>query len=136
MTTPDRETGEGTRIEEFASVLAPVDGSDKPVLVGGHAANLWSQHFLVRGRKELAAFMPFTSKDLDLIGTGELLQRLWVSLKGEMKMSEPRSPVVGRVRCQGPYGKPWVISIWPLEMLRDPATPKVARWAAHRLAQR
>jgi hypothetical protein len=136
MTTPDRETGEGTRIEEFASVLAPVDGSDKPVLVGGHAANLWSQHFLVLGRKELAAFMPFTSKDLDLIGTGELLQRLWVSLKGEMKMSEPRSPVVGRVRCQGPYGKPWVISIWPLEMLRDPATPKVARWAAHRLAQR
>lgn len=111
MTPPDRETPEDTRIEEFAAVLAPADGSDKPVLVGGHAANLWSQHFLVRGRKEFAAFMPFTSKDLDLIGTGDLLQHLGVLLKGELKMSEPRSPVVGRLRCSGPHGRPWVIEV-------------------------
>ncbi len=249
MTAPEWEDGEASRIEEFAAVLAPADGSDKPILVGGHATNLWSQHFLLRGNKELTAFMPFTSKDLDLVGTGELLQRLFVILKGELKMSEPRSPVVGRIRCSGPHGRPWVIevlhtvhglgpadlrrtvdvevdgiaartllphimlkaklanaatipqdgrqdvkharmmlicvrgfieevlqgvregalveraavnlfgeifevvgspvagqaanlwdldlhSIWPLEMLRDPATPKIARWAEHRLGAR
>ena len=38
------------------------------VIVGGHAANFWAEFYSER-EPELKASLPFTSKDLDVIGT-------------------------------------------------------------------
>lgn len=65
-----------TEVSGFADVLLPADGSDLPVIVGGHAVNLWSTYFLSKGAGRLVGFVPFMSKDLDLVGTMELLDRL------------------------------------------------------------
>lgn len=75
----------------------PSDGSEPPVVVGGHAVSLWCLYFLSKGTSELARFLPFTSKDLDLVGTVDLLERLHRELKGNLLLSPPRSPVLGRL---------------------------------------
>ncbi|MCX6868281.1 MAG: hypothetical protein NTV46_19160 [Verrucomicrobia bacterium] len=46
---------------------------------------------------ELAAYLPFRSKDLDLVGTMEWLDKLHRRYKGRLLRSEPRSPVFGRL---------------------------------------
>jgi hypothetical protein len=93
-----------TRILEFAEIIAPKDGSASPVVVGGHAVNLWSEHYLAAGVKALAAYMPFTSKDLDLVGPVGLLEQLHRSHPGTLSRSEPRSPVLGRLDLQRKNG--------------------------------
>lgn len=93
-----------TEVSDFADVLLPANGGDLPVVVGGHAVNLWSTYFLSRGAGKLAGFMPFMSKDLDLVGTMELLDRLQRRFKGVVLRSEPRSPVFGRLEIPGRDG--------------------------------
>lgn len=86
-----------THVADFADILLPMDGSDPPIVVGGHAVNLWSEYFLARDVKELLGYLPFTSKDLDLVGSLGLLNRLHETHKGKLSRSEPRSPVLGRI---------------------------------------
>ena len=86
-----------THVADFADILLPSDGSEPPVIVGGHAVNLWSMYFLANGVSGLERYLPFTSKDLDLVGTMDLLDRLHLRLKGKLTRSEPRSPVLGRL---------------------------------------
>lgn len=69
----DRRSKSTTEVSDFAGVLLPMDGGHPPVIVGGHAVNLWSMYFLSKGIAGLADFLPFTSKDLDLVGTMDLL---------------------------------------------------------------
>jgi hypothetical protein len=97
MTNPEEGAGMDTRISEFAGILQPREGEDPPVVVGGHAVNLWSEYYLAKGVKELSGYVPFTSKDLDLVGSMGLLDRLHGSHKGVLTRSEPRSPVLGRL---------------------------------------
>ena len=78
--------------------------ADPPVIVGGHAVNLWSLYFLSNGIVALAEFLPFISKDLDLVGTMDLLELLHLSLKGELTRSAPRSPVLGRLKIPSTTG--------------------------------
>ena len=93
----ERESPLESEIGDFAEILKPVDATEPPVIVGGHAAGLWSRYFLSRGVTELAEFLPFRSKDLDLVGTMGLLDRLHRRFKGTLLRSEPRSPVFGRL---------------------------------------
>lgn len=86
-----------TRILEFSEIITPKEGCEAPVVVGGHAVNIWSEYYLAKGEKALASYMPFTSKDLDLLGSVGLLEQLHQSHKGTMSRSEPRSPVLGRL---------------------------------------
>ena len=107
--TAEPQSHAQTEVGDFADVLMPTDGSEPPVVVGGHAANLWGLHYLAKGVTELARFLPFTSKDLDLVGTTELLERLHRVKKGRLTLSPPRSPVLGRlennvVRRKSPAG--------------------------------
>ena len=67
------------------------------MVVGGHAVNIWALSYLDRTGNDLAVFQPFTSKDLDLFGTRELLDKIHKKFGGEKKLSEPRTPVVGSV---------------------------------------
>lgn len=90
-------SGINTEVSEFALIIDPQDGSDPPVVVGGHAVNLWCDYYLSKGVVELSMYVPFTSKDLDLLGSAGLLGRLHRSHQGKLTRSEPRSPVLGRL---------------------------------------
>jgi len=111
MTVPARGSRTETNLSEFAGILAPQDGCDPPVVVGGHAVNLWSEYFLAKGMRELSGYVPFTSKDLDLVGSTGLLERLHKSLKGTLTRSKPRSPVLGRLEVARPGGGVLLIEV-------------------------
>ena len=103
-------TGEGTNpcdseIGDFAELLKPLDGTAPPVLVGGHAVGFWSRHFLRKGLTQLLPYLPFRSKDLDLHGDLSLLERLHHHFKGKLRLSEPRSPVFGRLEIPTRSGR-------------------------------
>jgi hypothetical protein len=104
MNAAGKGTREETDISDFAEILAPGDNSDPPVVVGGHAVNMWSHYYMHKGVSELCIYLPFTSKDLDLVGTAGLLERLHLQIKGNLKRSEPRSPVLGRIESPRPGG--------------------------------
>jgi hypothetical protein len=97
MTVPEQGGAQDTRVSEFAAFLRPKEGEEPPIVVGGHAVNLWSEYYLARDVKELLGYLPFTSKDLDLVGSAGLLDRLHQTHKGKLSRSEPRSPVIGRI---------------------------------------
>lgn len=109
--SPAPNPREETRIGDFAEILQPQDGSEPPVIVGGHAVNLWASYFLSKGVAGLAEYLPFTSKDLDLVGTKDLLDRLHARWKGRLSRSEPRSPVWGRLLISSPSGKDLTVEI-------------------------
>ncbi len=97
MKAPEQGGAPETTVADFADFVRPREGEDPPIIVGGHAVNLWSEYFLARDIKELLSYLPFTSKDLDLVGSLGLLDRLHATHKGKLSRSEPRSPVLGRI---------------------------------------
>lgn len=84
-----RRPGFDTEIDDFAELLLPQNGENLPAIIGGHAVGLWSRYYLSKGVTGLAKFLPFRSKDLDLVGTMELLDRLQRRFKGIVLRSEP-----------------------------------------------
>jgi len=101
---PQRESPLESELEDFAEILRTEDANGTPVIVGGHAAGLWSRYYLSMGVTELAGYLPFRSKDLDLVGTLDLLEALQRRFKGRLLRSEPRSPVFGRLDIPQPGG--------------------------------
>jgi hypothetical protein len=80
-----------TGLEAFGTVLRQHDGTGQPfIIVGGQAANIWAAYYLPR-EPRLEAHLPFTSKDLDLIGTKEDAER--VAALTQWKRTAP--PVLG-----------------------------------------
>jgi hypothetical protein len=58
-----------TELRQYLALLKQRDGCGQPfVIVGGHAVNFWAEFYSDREPK-LNASLPFTSKDLDVIGT-------------------------------------------------------------------
>ena len=53
MTPPEQDGVQVTRVADFAAFVRPREGEDPPIIVGGHAVNLWSEYFLARDVKEL-----------------------------------------------------------------------------------
>lgn len=94
-----RRKERGREIHDYFDVVAPVDGSEAPVVVGGQAANAWATYYSERVGDELRRFRPFTSKDIDLAGDRELLRRIEKATGGKLTYSEPRSPVLGMVEA-------------------------------------
>ena len=68
-------------------------------------------YFLSKGVGELSKYLPFTSKNLDLVGTWDLLERLHGRLKGQLSRSESRSPVLGRLLVPSPSGDELIIEV-------------------------
>lgn len=101
---PLRESPLDSEISDFLDIIRGEDGQAPPVIVGGHAAGLWSRYYLAMGVSELSEFLPFLSKDLDLVGSLELLEGLQRRVKGKLLRSEPRSPVFGRLDIPQPGG--------------------------------
>lgn len=92
-----RAGDEPTEFLDFASLLsAPIKG-ELPLLVGGHAVNVWAWFYRKRIGKVLNDWLPLTSKDLDLVGTVAMLEELKQMFGGQYRLSGPRSPVVGQL---------------------------------------
>ena len=95
-----KDGDESTEVQDFGLILStPVDG-EFPLLVGGHAVNLWAWFYRARIGKALNQWLPLTSRDLDLVGTVALLDELKRRFGGDYRLSGPRSPVVGQLVVQ------------------------------------
>lgn len=67
-----------SRVEDYRVVLmAPGPDGLPRVIVGGQAVNVWAERYLA-AEPRLADYLPFTSKDLDLLGDAHDLDRLAV----------------------------------------------------------
>ena len=63
------DSSASTKLREYLTLLQQRDDAGHPfIIVGGHAANFWAEFYSEREPK-LKSFLPFVSKDLDLIGT-------------------------------------------------------------------
>lgn len=74
--------------------------SDKAFIVGGQALNLWAERY--GAIEELAAYGPYTSKDLDYFGHREAAQKLADALRGTVYVPQgddhtPQTAVVKAV---------------------------------------
>ncbi len=93
--------GDGpTEVQDFGLILSTSVDGEFPLLVGGHAVNLWAWFYRGRIGKALDQWLPLTSKDLDLVGTIALLAELKHRFGGDYRLSGPRSPVIGQLVVQ------------------------------------
>ncbi len=86
-----------TALSDFREIVSIEVSGKPPLIVGGHAVNAWALYYLPRIGTELLKFEPFTSKDLDLLGTRTLLDALHARFGGTLEVAPPRTPVIGRV---------------------------------------
>jgi hypothetical protein len=61
--------------------------SDKAFIVGGQALNLWAERY--SDTAELAAYGPYTSKDIDYFGRREAAEKLAAALGGQVLVPHP-----------------------------------------------
>jgi hypothetical protein len=97
----------------FRAVLnAPARDGEPLFIVGGHAVNSWAHHFISR-RPELARFKPFTSKDLDCVGTLDDVWHLkqatgWEYLPGK---ADPKEFIAGAIRHEPKDGPVLLVEV-------------------------
>jgi len=67
-----------TELDDFLAILTQPGDDGKPfIVVGGHAVNYWAKLYLPR-EPRLRSHLPFTSKDLDVIGSeASAWRKLW-----------------------------------------------------------
>ena len=92
-----REGDNPTEVRDFSAVLSARLEGDLPLLVGGHAVNLWAWVYRERIGAAINQWLPLTSKDLDLVGTIAMLEELKQHFGGTYRLSGPRGPVVGQM---------------------------------------
>ena len=105
-----------TELDDFLAVLTQPGDDGKPfIVVGGHAANYWAKLYLPR-EPRLREHLPFTSKDLDLIGSEASAKRVAQVLGWQYS-----PPIVGGGPVQGVItspesGKPLTVEfLWEIK---------------------
>ena len=69
------EKNQVTGFSDIADVVSVKTDNQLPLVVGGHAVNIWALAYSSRLGLQLQAYAPFTSKDLDLWGPKKMKQR-------------------------------------------------------------
>ena len=97
-----------TTVSEYAVVLRAAESLPTPqVIIGGQAVSIWAERYLP-GEPELGKYLPFTSKDLDLLGNKSDLDQL-ARLTGYVRIvARPDHwiPSVGYLELPLPGGEP------------------------------
>ena len=120
-----------TTLHDFQAVFLAAQAAELgALLVGGHAANFWAG-LILPDEPELHQFLPFTSKDLDLLGSKDDLLTLARSLRAEAKEMRPGAPtpVLGVIQFTTNAGLATQVEI--LFSLRGVDPQEVAESAAH-----
>ena len=86
-----------TAFSDVADVVSVKTDNELPMVVGGHAVNIWALAYSSRLGLQLQPYAPFTTKDLDLWGPKKILDSLAQKYNVEITLSPPRSPGVGYV---------------------------------------
>jgi hypothetical protein len=86
-----------TAFSDVADVVSVKTDDQLPMVVGGHAVNIWALTYSSRLGLQLQSYAPFTTKDLDLWGPRKILDSLAQKYDVEIILSPPRSPGVGYV---------------------------------------
>jgi hypothetical protein len=86
-----------TSFPDVANIVSVRTKGELPVIVGGHAVNIWALTYASRLGSRLSPYAPFTSKDLDLWGPKEILDSLAQKYGVKITLSPPRSPGIGYV---------------------------------------
>ena len=90
-----------TELDDFLAILTQAGDDGKPfIVVGGHAVNYWAKLYLPR-EPRLRSHLPFTSKDLDVIGSEASARRVAQTLGWQYS-----PPVVGGGPLQGVVSSP------------------------------
>src|SRR5256884_1633491 len=90
-----------TELDDFLAILTQPGDDGKPfIVVGGHAVNYWAKLYLPR-EPRLRSHLPFTSKDLDVIGSEANALRVAQTLGWQYS-----PPVVGGGPLQGIVSSP------------------------------
>jgi hypothetical protein len=85
-------------------VLAQRDATGQPfIIVGGQAVNIWAAYYLPR-EPQLQIYLPFTSKDLDLVGTKNDAQRVAAATRWNFAPLPVRGGPVEAVLSSEPAG--------------------------------
>lgn len=86
-----------TSFSDVADIVSVRTKGELPVIVGGHAVNIWALTYAPRLGSQLNPYRPFTSKDLDLWGPKEILDGLARKYGVQVTLSPPRTPGLGQV---------------------------------------
>jgi hypothetical protein len=90
-----------TELDDYLAVLTQTGDDGQPfIVVGGHAVNYWAKLYLPR-EPRLHSYLPFTSKDLDVIGSEASARRVAQALGWQYSR-----PVVGGGPVQGVISSP------------------------------
>ena len=102
-----------TTVSEYAVVLRAAESLPTPqVIIGGQAVSIWAERYLP-GEPELGKYLPFTSKDLDLLGNKSDLDQL-ARLTGYAKVAARPDrwiPSAGYLELPRPDGKPVKVEV-------------------------
>ena len=95
-----------TELRQYLVLLQQRDGGGQPfVIVGGHAANFWAEFYSEREGR-LKASLPFTSKDLDIIGTEADAKRVAEAIGWHLSPPPAGGGPVQAVLSSGNYSGP------------------------------
>ena len=86
-----------TSFSDIADIVSVRTNGQLPMIVGGHAVNVWAFAYLSRQGPRLQQHAPFVTKDLDLWGPMEILDNLAQKYGVPIQHSQPRGPGLGRI---------------------------------------
>jgi len=128
-------TPPATKVEDYTAILTLRGDDSLPrIIVGGQAVNIWAKRYC-HTEPGLKAFLPFASKDLDLLGDTMDLHQI-AAATGFKKVTARREPIIPSAGyLEMPLGAAGPVKIEILKRMYG-VTKEEARQAALLIEQR